>query len=188
MENISSIRNKRPVQVSEKDANRNAVRMGWEKELTREDLRFRRGRPVWATSHSGLESVRAVVGRLSVHCRVSGSGEGRVDGRVVEIVVVRRRRAGGGGCGYVAGVGGGRVTLGNLRAVLRRCRVWRGSRGHVGLVWCRVGSGLEVGGPWLLLEDGIVAHTLALTLLTIATHGMRLVTLENADVSFHAKR
>lgn len=41
----------------------------------------------------------------------------------------------------------------------------------------RVGSGLYLCRTWLLLEDGIVAETLAFALLAVAAHGMRLVAL-----------
>lgn len=44
-------------------------------------------------------------------------------------------------------------------------------------MWCRVGRRLDLGGTRLLFEDGVVAETLALTLLAIATHGMGFVTL-----------
>ena len=52
----------------------------------------------------------------------------------------------------------------------------------------RVGRGLEVCGAWLLFEDGIVAHALALALLAVAAHGMRFVTLWAGGLAQCAKR
>lgn len=137
---------------------------------------------VRATAETGLKCVCAIVGRLAVHGRVC-SGEGRVDGRAVEILVVRGRGAGGGSSGSVAGVGGGRVALGYLRAVLRRGRGRRRGGGHGGLVGCGVGSGLEVRRARLLLEDGVVAHALTFAFLAIATNGVGFVALDDLTLA-----
>jgi hypothetical protein len=119
----------------------------------------------------------AIVWRLAIHGRISGS-EGRVDGRAVEVVVMRGRGTGRRSRGCVAGVGSGRIALGNLRAVLGRSGGGRRGGRDVGLVRCGVGSRLEIGGAWLLLEDGIVAHAFAFALLAVATHGMGFVALQ----------
>lgn len=98
--------------------------------------------------------------------------------RVNRVEILRRmcaaccRRVGGvsrGGCWSVAlwyrtlavrgGVGGGWGRWGS--------RVWCG----------RVGSGLYLRRAWLLLEDGVVAKTLAFALLAVAAHGVGFVAL-----------
>ena len=50
----------------------------------------------------------------------------------------------------------------------------------------RIGSWLYLGRAGLLLEDGIVAKTLALALLTVSTGRMRFVALCTVNVSARA--
>ena len=152
-------------------------------QLTFQDGWLGRSRRIGTASEAGLEGMGAIVRRLTIHGRVGGS-EGWVDGGAVEVVVVRRGGAGRRSRGCVAGVGSGRIALRDLRAILRRSRGGRGGGRDVGLVRRCVGSRLEVGGAWLLLEDGIVAHALALALLTVATHGMGFVALQGREVSW----
>jgi hypothetical protein len=56
----------------------------------------------------------------------------------------------------------------------------RGGRGYWSAgMWCwsRIGSGLYLCWTWLLLEDGVVAKTLALALLAVSADGVGFVAL-----------
>lgn len=100
--------------------------------------------------------------------------------RVNGVELVRLMSSAGGRCSRrVAGRRGRGVALGyRTLAVCGRCG--RGRNGcRVGGVRCRhrVGCGLYLGRARLLLENGVVAKTLAFAFLAVSAHGMGFVAL-----------
>lgn len=132
-------------------------------------------------SHSWIHG-QAVVLRLGVHTRSGGSSESRVDG-VEGLGVVGRTGGSCGGC--VAGRRGRRVTLGDLTLVIcgRRWGLGGHGRRRGMLCWSSVGRGLYLRRAGLLLENGVVAKTLAFALLAISAGGMGFVALCSKNVS-----
>jgi hypothetical protein len=127
-------------------------------------------------SHGRVHCVHAVVVRLvRLECWVLLR-----EGGVYRVEVAGLVFSTGGRCGSRVPRRRGRsVALGHGTLAVCRRR-WRGRCGRCACrMGCRrrIGSGLYLGWAGLLLEDGVVAKTLALALLAVSTHGMGFVAL-----------
>jgi hypothetical protein len=132
---------------------------------------------VGALPHGRIHWHTVVLRLARVHSRGRGSSKRRINGVEVALCVVSARSR----CSRrVTCRRSWSVTLGH-RTVGESSRGWRGGGRYWGSRRVRrrgrVGGRLNLSRTRLLLEDGVVAKTLAFALLAVSTYGVGLVAL-----------